>query len=177
MKKKDIEIDPADLLYLSAFRALVDARKEGYEREGQPLRDTFFEEGFEYNVIDCLIELDDEEFSSFVNLLAELKKTLKKERKRAASRKAAVLQSYETSDCDSYDQFTKLFSSRDKNCSYKDFKRHVVSSMRTILSDAKSEGAEERERCVALRMQRLGFPLRTIIRITGCDPETKEPGK
>jgi len=175
MKKKAMDIDPADILYLSAFRAIVDAGKEGYEMECQPLRDTFFEEGFEYGVIDCLLEMDDMAFRNFVSLLAELKKTLQRERKRSSKRKPAVLQSDETSNNDSHDQFSKLFSSRDKNCSYEVFKKHVMKSMRKILYQAKSEGAEKRYRCVASRMQLLGFPLHTIIRITGCDPAIKEP--
>jgi len=178
MKVKAEGVDPADILYLSAFRAIVDADEMGFDREYYPLRDVLYKEDFGFDVTNCLLEMKDEDFKRLAYLLADLKKVIEREREKAVGEEPAVMSSCDESNkCSSNEQFSMLFSQRDKYRSYKDFKEHVMSSMRDILDKSESEGAEKRYRCVASRMQCLGFPLHTIIRITGCTPEAKEPEK
>jgi hypothetical protein len=104
-----------------------------------------------------------------------LKSVLAREQSKAADTEAVVAPlGEETTEISSTDQVKMLFSNRPESCSYTTFEKHVKSSLRQILEKAKREGAEDRKKDIAWRMQCLGFPLHTILRATGYTPEIKD---
>jgi hypothetical protein len=179
VKAKAEDMDPIDALYISAAMALLDADLKGFDREYHLLRETLYKEEVGAHMTDCLLEMKEDDFKRLTYLLADLKKVIEREREKAVGEEPAVISLCDESNkCSSTKQLTMLFrSQRDKYSNYEDFKEHVMPSIKEILEKAESEGAENRYKCVASRMHCLGFPLHTIIRITGCAPEVKEPEK
>jgi len=175
MAKKPVHIESEDILLLSVTRALMEAGLEGNDREYFPMRDLLYKEGFGFHLTNCLLEMKHEDFKRLNFLLTDLKAVLAREQSKAADTEAVVTPlDEETTEISSTDQVKMLFSNRPENCSYTTFEKHVKSSLRQILEKSKREGAEDRKKDIAWRMQCLGFPLHTILRVTGYTPEIKD---
>jgi len=175
MKKGKEEASPETRLRVSVVVSSMNADDEGCDEEIQRLRKKLLKEEFGDRVSRCLLDMDDVEFDRLVYLLTELKAHIAIE--QAKTPDAEVSAPNDTIDSpviSSKEMMDKVLESRQEHSSYEDFEKHVKASWKQIREVIKREAAEKTGKYIAWKMQCLGYPLHTILRVTGFMPQAED---
>jgi len=164
-------------LHISAVLTFLDADLEGYDKAYYPLEKVLCEEGFGSHVNNCLLDMTEDDFQRLNLLLTDLNPLLAREHAKTAGTEVITTPPDEDMiETNLGAQLNKVFSKREDGMSFETFKKQAMPLLRQIFDHARKEGAERRKKCIARRMECLGFPLHTILRVTGYAPATKIPG-
>jgi hypothetical protein len=141
------------------------------------MQKVLLEEGFGFHVNKCLLDMTEEDFQRLNFLLTELKPLLAREHAKAVDTDTLTTPpDEEMIETASGEQLKTIFSKREDGMDFETFKKQAMPSLKKMFDQSRKEGAEKRKKGIAWRMQCLGFPLHTILRVTGYTPATETPG-
>jgi hypothetical protein len=170
--KASIEHRKQVKLKLSVLTGLMEADMEGHWHERARLKDRMKDAGFEHWVTFCLLDLEEMYFNYFCHILPELHSLLEREKAMTGQSPPPMPAPSTKHRQRAFELQKKLFSSAGEGWSYRMLEEHVLQGYTKIRKVSEKEGAFATRRHTAGKMKKLGFPLHTIVAITGHTPES-----
>jgi len=175
MKIKKAEIPPETRLAVSVYVSSMKADDEGCDEEIQRIKKKLFKEKFGDYVSECLLDMERAKFNRLIHLLTEFNAHIAIEQAKTPDTEVSapndIVDSPVTS---SKEMLDKVLESGQEHSSYEDFEKYVKTSWKQIREVIKREAAEKTRKYIAWKMQCLGYPLHTILRVTGLTPQAQD---